>query len=398
MKKPEKEGSATVGENRAILLTPPEPAAIAVVRLTGEKTAVFLRDYFSVKSRALAQSNASLLPSPGTPGEGQGGGSAQSRFDVERESTPTLTLPPSTRGGDKRAGLFSEAIALNGDPRAMPTGRPIHGELTDNGKIIDDPLLVLHDGGLVADLSIHGGPWVVRQVLELARKCGFEILERLEAPLPPDAIDATDELDQLIQSNLPLAKTELALRWLLSLRASVFPSQSSVLSPRHSLWHLLHPPAVAIVGPPNAGKSTLANQLFAQQRSITADQPGTTRDWVGEIADIDGLAVFLMDTPGLRHSDDSIEQAAIAQSAQPIKQADLIVLVLDGTDSTATQREWAMRFPDALVVRNKCDRATQPAALDACRPHIHTVATTGEGVDHLRQAIRRHFIRIWQQP
>ena len=56
---------------------------------------------------------------------------------------------------------------------------------------------------------------------------------------------------------------------------------------------------VAIVGPPNVGKSTLANRLFGQARSITADQPGTTRDWVGGVADIVGLAVTLVDTPGV---------------------------------------------------------------------------------------------------
>src|SRR5204863_10052028 len=95
------------------------------------------------------------------------------------------------------------------------------------------------------------------------------------------------------------------------------------------LSRLLHPPRVAIVGAPNVGKSTLANQLFAQRRSITADVPGTTRDYVGEIANIDGLPVMLFDTPGVRDTADPIEAAAIEHSSDVVRDADLILLVMD---------------------------------------------------------------------
>ena len=126
----------------------------------------------------------------------------------------------------------------------------------------------------------------------------------------------------------------------------------------HSLYWLLHPPRVAIIGVPNAGKSTLANRLFAQERSITADLPGTTRDWVGEIANVDGLAVMLVDTPGLRHTDDPIESEAIRRSKGQIERADLVVLVLDVTqprDPDQLALEAAHRC--ALVVVNKSDQA-----------------------------------------
>src|SRR5205814_9358437 len=96
-----------------------------------------------------------------------------------------------------------------------------------------------------------------------------------------------------------------------------------------TLHYLLHPPRVAIVGAPNVGKSTLANQLFAQERSITANLPGTTRDWIGELANLDGLIVQLIDTPGVRATDDEIERRAIAASAVQVESADLVVLMLD---------------------------------------------------------------------
>src|SRR6185503_2714425 len=96
-------------------------------------------------------------------------------------------------------------------------------------------------------------------------------------------------------------------------------------------WWMLHPPRVAIVGEANVGKSTLANQLFAQERSITADLPGTTRDWVGEVANVDGLPVTLVDTPGVRETADEVEREAIARSGEQVAAADLILLVLDAT-------------------------------------------------------------------
>jgi tRNA modification GTPase len=157
---------------------------------------------------------------------------------------------------------------------------------------------------------------------------------------------------------------------------------------------------VGIIGAPNVGKSTLANQLFAQERSITADLPGTTRDWIGEIANIDGLAVLLMDTPGLHETIDPIERLAIEHSDQEIQRADLLVLVLDATQPLeGGQEELLKSHPGAICVINKCDRLPAsetddwPLYVAAKQGHeaIRTIATTGQGTIELRQAIARHF-------
>jgi small GTP-binding protein len=146
-----------------------------------------------------------------------------------------------------------------------------------------------------------------------------------------------------------------------------------------SLDRLLHPPRVAIVGAPNVGKSTLANQLFAQERSITADLPGTTRDWVGEIANLDGLPVMLVDTPGVRETADAIEQQAIERSREIVTGADLIVYVIDATAPFVPATKVSV-----LHVLNKADRGVPPGlAYD-----LATVATTGQGIDALRSLIR----------
>jgi tRNA modification GTPase len=316
--------------NSVILLTPPGAAAIAVVRLAGDRTPGFLRKYFS---------------------------------------------------------------------RSCEAGRAIHGTLADGDQIIDDPLVVLHAGGQTADLNLHGGPWVVRQVLELANRAGFQMVPSNQVPLPAQAVDGADEIEIAMLAHLPAARTELALRWLAAqpaVRRRWKRRGDLAVQADRSLWWLLNPPRVAIVGAANVGKSTLANQLFAQERSIIADVPGTTRDWVGEMADIDGLAIHLIDTPGLRDTDDGIERAAIAASETQVKQADLVALVVDASRPMEEQKSWVEKFPTALVVRNKCDRAVSSAPLDGVRPHVFTVASEGGGVDALRQAIRRRFIRPWQ--
>ena len=318
-----------MGTGRAILLTPLGSAAIAVVRLAGAGVQSFLRTHFS---------------------------------------------------------------------RPAIEGRCVHGELTDGARLIDDPVVVLHAGGGAADVNVHGGPWVVRSVLELARRAGFAVVERPGLPLPDEAVDADTEMGREVLRYLPMARTERAARTLLAQeeawrrfrQAPAAGADVVRIRDDHSLYWLLHPPRVAIIGVPNAGKSTLANRLFAQERSITADLPGTTRDWVGEIANVDGLAVMLVDTPGLRHTDDPIESEAIRRSKGQIERADLVVLVLDVTqprDPDQLALEAAHR--GALVVVNKSDQAAKWGGVSGA---VQTVATTGRGVDEVRAAIRHQFL------
>jgi tRNA modification GTPase len=317
--------------NRAITLTPPGAAAIAVVRLAGPNVAEFLARHFS---------------------------------------------------------------------REPKRGRAIHGELRDGQRVIDDPVVVLHEAGDIADINLHGGLWVIEACLNLARRGGFEVLDPTSIPLNAAAVDASSKLEAEMLTHLPLARTELALRILLAQprawenlksRSNVRRDELDAILHDRSLEWLLRMPRVAIVGAANVGKSTLANQLFAQERSITADLPGTTRDWVGEIANIDGLAVMLLDTPGQRQTEDAIERTAIAHSAGEIERADLVIVVLDVTRALEPdQRAILDRYPDALVVVNKIDR---PAAFECeLSPEaVRTTATTGRGVEELRRAICARF-------
>jgi small GTP-binding protein len=277
-------------------------------------------------------------------------------------------------------------------------GRAVHTELRAGSDTIDDPLVYFSPDERFADVSLHGGSWVVRSAMELMRRSGFEPQHRLVLPLPAEAVDADCELDREVLTHLPKATTELALQTLLAqpqawqhlkAQSRVEKSQLQRILGDRSLWWLLRPPRVAVVGAANVGKSTLANRLFGQERSITADLPGTTRDWVGELANLDGLTVMLVDTPGLRDTEDPIERLAIDRSGGQVQQADLVVLVLDASRPLEPEQSPLMeRFAGALWVMNKSDL---PRWSLGRKDAAQTVATTGVGVLQLMARIRAHF-------
>ncbi|HEV7300522.1 MAG TPA: GTPase [Tepidisphaeraceae bacterium] len=270
-------------------------------------------------------------------------------------------------------------------------GSCVYGQLRDGATGIDDPIVVLGPDQTFADISLHGGPWVVQRTIDLAVRHGF--VEHTDTA----TIDAANELEREVMSAVPTARTELALQALLAqpanwvkLRHEPNPAALQRALDDVALSHLLRVPRVAIVGPANAGKSTLANQLFGVERSITADLAGTTRDWVGEIADINGLAVMLIDTPGLRRTADRIEQRAIELATPQMETADLVIVVLDASRPLEPEQSDILnRYPAAIVVLNKSD--LQHDWYDRVPITVATRATTGDGIAELRLTIVRRF-------
>ncbi|MDJ0910767.1 MAG: tRNA uridine-5-carboxymethylaminomethyl(34) synthesis GTPase MnmE [Woeseiaceae bacterium] len=143
---------------------------------------------------------------------------------------------------------------------------------------------------------------------------------------------------------------------------------------------------IVLVGQPNAGKSSLMNRLSGEDTAIVTEIAGTTRDVLRERIDIDGLAVELVDTAGLRENPGVIEMEGIRRAKDAMANADAVLWVQDANDSQPDRPELPDGVP-VLIVRNKIDIAESRDDFDD-----HTIeisAKTGEGIDALRDRIRR---------
>lgn len=148
---------------------------------------------------------------------------------------------------------------------------------------------------------------------------------------------------------------------------------------------------IAIVGKPNAGKSSLFNALLQDERSIVHPSPGTTRDTVEEVLDLGGLAVRFIDTAGIRPGENGVEAEGIRRSRQKIDQADLSLFVLDSSRPWDVQDDRVRELIGgrrALTVFNKTDLSP---AFDPPKDAIRVSAKTGEGVEGLKKAMAAAF-------
>lgn len=152
---------------------------------------------------------------------------------------------------------------------------------------------------------------------------------------------------------------------------------------------------VVIAGKPNAGKSSLMNALAGREAAIVTDIPGTTRDVLREHLTLDGLPVHIIDTAGLRDSDDPVEQEGIRRAWQEIGQADLVLMLVDSSQDGVTDPDvlWqavsAQQRPaiPTLVVQNKIDRSGLPAGVASGA--VRVSATTGAGLDSLVSELKK---------
>jgi tRNA modification GTPase len=166
--------------------------------------------------------------------------------------------------------------------------------------------------------------------------------------------------------------------------------------------------AVAIIGRPNVGKSSLLNALLQTDRAIVTPIPGTTRDVLEETLNIRGVAMRLLDTAGVRHTDDPVEQEGVRRAETAVEQADLLLVILDGStpltedDCALLQRHHAKR---RLLILNKIDLVLtidegtlQPYRDELTGEPIRISATTGAGLDMLRDRMRGAVLKSDFEP
>ncbi|MDH3584223.1 MAG: 50S ribosome-binding GTPase [Phycisphaerae bacterium] len=274
---------------------------------------------------------------------------------------------------------------------------------------IDDGVVVAVDEQ-TCQLMPHGGVRVMQRLAKQLQDLGVEagaVTERDRDPIP-----------ELAQSLFPEAASPLEADMLLCLAQAASPAAADLLIDQPRLWRealaevdgpwqsqrirerscqldrLIRPPTVVLVGAANVGKSTLSNEILGRSASLTADLPGTTRDWVGSLAQVRtplGLvAVHWIDTPGYRTRASESEAAAWDLARPLIRQADALVLVGD------CEQGWLDPVPadprPHIAVLNKCDLKTAPQVEAVLRQSpvdtaVAVSATCGQGLEQLGAAI-----------
>ena len=233
-------------------------------------------------------------------------------------------------------------------------------------------------------------------VHQAARQLRGELSARLQ-PLK----DSLLEIIVLLESSIEFVEDDLPQVALdrLSANLSVLIKSLELLAATFREGHLLRDGLkVTLAGRPNVGKSSVFNSLLSMDRAIVTDIPGTTRDSLSEVVSLQGIPVLLTDTAGVRASEDKIENMGVERSRRAMADADLLVVVLDGSQPlTAEDRQILAEVEDTthLIALNKKDLAAfdgHEAREKKSQIRIVDVsAKTGEGLNELRDAILAPF-------
>ncbi|MGC9453798.1 MAG: GTPase [Phycisphaerae bacterium] len=310
----------------------------------------------------------------------------------------TVRTPPG-RGGIAvvaLAGREAERVASEVF-RPLRSHRSGEGELQFGHVIADGRELdeaMLYRSAECVELQVHGGPQVLRSLLEVLAACGAEVVSPRQAE-PADLPTAHPKwnnpaigrelLGVLPQARSRLVASAVAAQWsggVSELAGRPSPPASELLAAADGLTamqRLLDPAEVVLAGPPNAGKSTLANALVGRAVSIVHETPGTTRDWVRSEAILDGVPVWLTDTAGIWAATTAEDAEAVSRARARVGRADVVLLVRPAP--TGEIPDWCPK-----------DRTLRVASKSDAHPPGHQAdvpvsAETGEGLDQLRAAV-----------
>lgn len=360
-----------------------------------------------------------------------------------RDSIAAIATAPG-RGGIgvvRISGPDLNGLALSLTGKALQARRASYASFLDTDGVVLDQGIALYfpaphsyTGEDVLELQGHGGPAVLQSVLQrcldlgarLARPGEFteraylnDKLDLAQAESVADLIDATttqaarsamrslqgdfsraihvlvDELIRLrmlVEAMLDFPEEEVddldldrRNRQLAAVRAEL--EQVIGLARQGSL--LREGAHIVLVGQPNVGKSSLLNRLSGEEVALVSDIPGTTRDVIRQVIQLEGVPLHIHDTAGLRESSDVVEQMGIARTRSTAEKADLILVLLDARHGVTPEDETILaQLPAAiprLFVFNKCDLLSDDTSGDA--DHLYLSAKTGSGLDELRRRL-----------
>ncbi len=341
--------------------------------------------------------------------------------------------------GPRAAGIAEAIVA-----RRLRERRVVHaGFLDSDGRVIDDGIAIYfvgprsYTGEDVVELQAHGSPVLLNRLLRRCVALGARLarpgefterafvegkLDLAQAEAVADLINAGSEaaaraarrsLDGEF-SRLVDALAEQLTRLRMYIEAALdFPDEdidflaapelhAQLAAARESATQLLRDAErgkrlmdgshVVIIGAPNVGKSSLLNALASDDRAIVSEIAGTTRDLLRENLSLDGVAMTLVDTAGLRESPDSIEAEGMRRARAELARADIVLAVVDDRDAQAQRllAEELAAVEQVLWLHNKCDLdlPPRPGAATGRGEHLWLSARTGEGMEALRSRLR----------
>ena len=326
------------------------------------------------------------------------------------------------------------------------------GFISDDNEILDEVVVSLfkgpksYTGEDVVEISCHGSPFVQQQVINACIKKGARLakpgeftqraflngkLDLAQAEAVADLIASNTASSQRMalhairggfSEKLKMLR-ESMIRFSALIELELDFSQEDVeFADRKQFYNLIrvmqdttqrltssfqlgnvikNGVSVAIIGKPNAGKSTLLNTLLNENRAIVSDIPGTTRDTIEEIINIDGILFRLIDTAGIRqHTADVIESAGVERSIEKMQQADLVLFLFDAADDKQEVERMRSELDKLqakyLLVANKIDQIGEDKAkaifgdkdkviFISAKQHLHTETLKERMVDAVLQ-------------
>jgi tRNA modification GTPase len=381
-------GSEATTDTIAAISTPPGRGGIGIVRLSGPLAATNAPQQVRLR-RPLEHGRARLADVLDAPDSDCGGEAA--RID---EALVTWFAAPHSYTAEEVV-----EIAAHGSPvvldlllrRALGLGARLAepGEFTQRAFLAGR--LDLTQAEAVRDL-------IEAQTLTQARQAASQLGGALSRRVLP-VKQALVELIALLEAGIDFAEDDVDVtpQAEIARRIGELTPPLAALEASFARGRIVHDGlTLAIVGRPNAGKSSLFNRLVQRDRAIVTATPGTTRDTVTERISLDGIPLELVDTAGLReglrgHLDEA-EQLGIRRSREALADAALVLIVLDATQPLNDEEHRlleAVQGRPALVAANKSDlaEAAQAAEEIAGIPALPTSALTGDGIPALRERI-----------
>jgi len=350
--------------------TPPGTGGVGIVRVSGDKTEQIARTLLGSLPEPRVATFRSIRDRKG----GKLDTGLALYFPAPASFTGESVLEIHGHGGPLLVSSIVESIVAMGARQAEP------GEFSQRAFLNNK--LDLAQAEAIADLINAGTTQAARAALRSLSGAFSDAVTALAEQLVRLRIHVEAAID-FPEEEIDFLSDELLLR-----RLNECADAFSLLQEQAQHGRVLRDGFQAvIVGKPNAGKSSLLNLLSGQDAAIVTEIAGTTRDILREQIDIDGLAVELVDTAGLRENPDRVEEEGIRRARAALQSADAVLWIQDATESEPQQLDEDIpKTTPVTVVQNKLDLCDERPELE--KGAIQISAKTGEGLEALRSHIR----------